>query len=310
MSMTRRYKFKLYDKNGIDLSESLFDMQRIALQFTRHKVRTTTKITDNANKWWVKTEKTYMRERKFEFRGTICWKTVEQSCIAKRKLQATFTPPWNPNCWEFFRIEWQDWCWDIDFWSRVKIFTPIEFRERTWSCLVDFSFCLISEQPEYYGLCQEKKAKIQQWCWLYFEPKPTLMETVTKQNFKWEFYEDVEKKAWRDNSKCCIVCNEWNYEGRMRILVKWNVTNLDIYNHTNNSRLWINGTTNDFVFDNTNILSQESQAVITDWWADIRNLKKKWTWLFLEPWDNCLTFEADIYDEDYEICLLRYNTYA
>lgn len=310
MSLTNRYKFKIYDSKGIDLSESMFDMQRIALDFTEHKVRTTTNITDNANKHWVKTENTFMRERKFNFKGTICGRTKDETCIAERKMKDIFSVPWNPNCWEFFRIERQDRCWDIVYWAKVKVFTPFSCTYRWQWCLADFKFCLVSEKPEYYWVCQQKEWRIAKTAWIYFEPKPVLMETETEINFKWEYDESLEKKARRDESRCCIVCNAWNTDAKLRIEVTWWVENLDIYNQTNWSRIWVDWITRDFLFDNTNILEQDTQAIMRDEWVSIREKRKKGTWVVLSKWENCITFDADSYSSSYKITLYWYDTYV
>lgn len=311
MSATMRYKFRLFSNKGIDLSARLGISQHIVLELTKQTVRDRTDVRDNSNKHWVKTWSTLLGERKFQFEWTVCGDSVKETALAWRKLQEVFAIPWNPRCGEFFRIQWQDWCWDITYWSNVKVFKPLQCERIDNSCRLKFSFCLISVEPWYYWECNEKKAQITDTCGVSFEPKPVLYEESSSINFKSLKDSSIECKPLYNTDGCCVVCNKWNFDAKARIIVKGAQRWLDVYNETNWSRILLKDEqTTDLVIDDTWIVTESTQMIITDKGINARYLRRKWTWLYLSPWTNCITFESIEYSPDLEICLFRYDTYV
>lgn len=309
-SITNKYRFKVYDKDFLDLSASLWLQNWIILNMNDHEVKATTVISKNSNRQWVCSSNTSLWERKFFFKGTVCWKNKREVVEARRIVEKTFAIPANPSCWEFFRIEWSDCLWDQERRAKVKVFEPVKFKCIENSCWEEFEFCLMSETPQMFSTkCQEIKCKMTKISWVSFLEKYSFYESKKVETFKW-FEEVLDCKPFYDDTWCCIMNYKWNQDWNVRIEVKGSVDDFEVYNYTNGSRTKLCWNTTDLVIDNTWILTGSFQQVIEDWGMNVKWKRKKGNWMYLSPWMNCIAFSWCKYDPNVSICLQFYEAYV
>ena len=231
---------------------------------------------DNSIIWNLKVENTI-----YKFKGQTCGDSL---CSAWTNYMKVKKELWLSSwCNDTIDIEFVDFC-DKTYTDTVKIRKPITTNQEEFCNIIDFEFELISDHK-----------------WYKWDSWTTCMN-------QWYICGNNLCNTFIDNCGNCksifgiwwskIIQYTWNIPTTPIITIKGNMKNPNIYNATNNTRLWFTWDFTDIYINNTDV---NNRVMTNNWWNIYRT---KWWWIILDQWEN----EIVVFDDTgnlLDICITR-----
>ena len=237
--------------------------------------------------WW----------RMFKISGVIADINASNRQDGINYLMNIIRPEWILSNSPEYKIEWEDFS-GRKFWSMARVFSEISFSHQIKNTIIEYSFDLWSESPQYFGdtLRSYSLTPSQQSFWLFSGG----VEGV----HLW-YIPEIGNLSWWFS-----LTNYGNFEAWVEITDSSGWDGVFYINNTNWLRYWVNWLSLARVID-----TRVRPTIVTDYWVDNSKNRMKWsTWFLLSPWVNIVS--ANITNYDYNnppitnsITMKWYDTY-
>jgi len=289
----KNFKYK-----WIDFTDSVQLSNRDTLGYSiiiRDKTNTSDiryNTTNKSNFHWVYLSPSLLWWRRFEFECSIIADTCEAKDSAYNYIFWILQPDYNPYSLNrgFYDLEWEDCTW-LTKTTKAKVTQMPQPEGEQCTPTMDFTFVLESETPDIYSTTEKTATGTIGFHWWF------TLSTPLPTPLSW----------WAGTIE---LNNEWNRNAPIQVRVEGNCINPKIINITNNQAYKLDTTTTDLVYNNRNINNRPTETlVVTDLWNDIRQFRKSWIGVTLDPWLNNLVVLTDNYPNDAIVTVSFRDTY-